>query len=595
MLEQKANNYMYYLSEFYEKDGIYLPPEQEKSDFSYSDGVEAENYMLATIQNAVDISDGSLELMSAVKDWPSYYHLSTGRSNIFRTLDLPNDAKVLELGAGCGAITRYLGENFKAVDSVEGGVKRAKIARERCRDLCNVKIFCSNFDNIRFEPTYDIVTLIGVLEYAPKFYLSNKSISSNEACLALLEHAKKALKPDGILIVAIENKVGIKYWSGCPEDHTGKIYDSIHGYPEDNTAVTYSKRELDTLLKNAGFSKVSFYYCFPDYKFAFNVLSDLEEENFYLHNWVTVPFTSNNTLRSYTFHDGLAVKTLSEAGLLREFANSFLVIASPSSKSRIFPQPDWIAKRFSIRRPREFQCVTTLKIKPEPLIEKRKIWGNKKSVIIESGDIKIKHSIMDSPWIKGDLLIFDVYKYALEPDFKRKILIFLEEYYKKLLKIYDTGKKDIEGYPLLRSEAIDFLPRNIMKENSKWRIIDIEWYMNEYIPVDLVLYRCILTDIISSQKPWVSKRIKNFDKFTIKLIKHFFPNYGNSRHSGNKMLEDTFRKFVVKDAPDQIFLGPSKTIKLLKNNELLLRLSRFVWNMLPQKVKMEVKSFLLSS
>ena len=153
-----------------------------------------------------------MELESHIKDWPSLYHFSAKRGNIFRALDfLSHNSKVLELGAGCGAITRSLGESFQTVHAVEGNQVRASVAKERCRDLENVKVFCANIQDISFEKKYDVVTLIGVLEYAPVFY--RNITDPNDACLAMIKDALRALKPEGVLVIAIENKIGLKYWN----------------------------------------------------------------------------------------------------------------------------------------------------------------------------------------------------------------------------------------------------------------------------------------------------------------------------------------------------------------------------------------------
>lgn len=42
---------------------------------SYSDGDEAENYLFSVISKANDITTSSKELISAIRDWPSEYHL----------------------------------------------------------------------------------------------------------------------------------------------------------------------------------------------------------------------------------------------------------------------------------------------------------------------------------------------------------------------------------------------------------------------------------------------------------------------------------------------------------------------------------------
>jgi len=270
--------------------GVHIPPTDHKQIsklFNYSDGKKIENYILNVIKNAKDISADSDELMSKVRDWISYYHLGVGRANILRIFDtFPKNARIIEFGSGCGAITRYLGENFQSIDAIEGSFLRAQITRERCRDLKNVRVFCSNFNKIKFNSSYDIATLIGVLEYAPMFF--KKSEEPRDSCLELLKLARSSLKKNGVLIIAIENKIGIKYWSGCPEDHTGEIFEGINGYPSNKGPLTFSKKEIESLLRDAGFGKSSFYYCFPDYKFASTIISDTRDQEIdsYLHNWI---------------------------------------------------------------------------------------------------------------------------------------------------------------------------------------------------------------------------------------------------------------------------------------------------------------------
>ena len=68
--------------------------------------------------------------------------------------------RVLEVGCGCGAITRFLGENFDDVVSVEGSLNRARLARLRTRDLPGVTILCAPFQEIRFSRKFDVVFCI---------------------------------------------------------------------------------------------------------------------------------------------------------------------------------------------------------------------------------------------------------------------------------------------------------------------------------------------------------------------------------------------------------------------------------------------------
>ncbi|WWL44975.1 class I SAM-dependent methyltransferase [Pseudomonas parakoreensis] len=75
--------------------------------------------------------------------------------------DLKGD--VLEIGAGCGAITRYLGEQGGNVLALEGSARRASIARSRTRDLPNVSVLAETFENFQVEKKFDVITLVGVL------------------------------------------------------------------------------------------------------------------------------------------------------------------------------------------------------------------------------------------------------------------------------------------------------------------------------------------------------------------------------------------------------------------------------------------------
>ena len=74
---------------------------------SYSDGAEERVYQM--IRDASDLSSMSDELAAQATSWAERYHLATSRANLLRPFALPNDAVVLEIGAGCGAITRSLG------------------------------------------------------------------------------------------------------------------------------------------------------------------------------------------------------------------------------------------------------------------------------------------------------------------------------------------------------------------------------------------------------------------------------------------------------------------------------------------------------
>ena len=137
--------------------------------FAYSDGVEVEDRLYSLVSSATDRGTFSSELAASITDWPTEYHLSRARHCLLRPLAIPPGNKVLELGCGCGAITRYLGEIGADVVAVDGSLARARVAAERCRDLPNVRVFVDDLLCFETDERFDCVLLIGVLEYAAVF------------------------------------------------------------------------------------------------------------------------------------------------------------------------------------------------------------------------------------------------------------------------------------------------------------------------------------------------------------------------------------------------------------------------------------------
>ncbi len=515
--------------------------------------------MLAALKNTEDVSLDSEELMQKVRDIPSYHHLGVGRSAILRCLDLPAESRVLELGAGCGAITRYLGETFACVEAIEESPIRAEIARERCRDLENVSVLCEDLRNERFAPNYDIAVIVGVLEYAPVFIYPEEA--PRDACLRLLELAKSALDSNGYLVLAIENRIGLNYWAGAPENHTGRPYDGVHEYPNAGSPITFTRKELQKLLADAGFLRTAFYYCFPDYHYARTILSSTgDERKHFLHNWVDFPLDALSNPRKPTFNKPLAAKALCESGMLREFANAFLVVAGSDN----VPTPGWVAKKYNMRRKEPFRNVTTLYAHPEPFVQKTPLH----SVARDSCDAsssQVKQQTGDADWQPGNMLTFEVERAALGRNFSEYVKALIDRYHKELKDHFGTGERDAEGYPLLKpSDAVftniiqneagewHFIDQN---EAGEWHFIDEEWYADSKISIDFMLYRCLRFCLY---------RHGIRDGQARKMIQSLYPSYNRSRHKKNRALADAFQ--------NEMFLNPINP-KLLKKS-LLGRIAR---------------------
>ena len=134
----------------------------------YSDGTEDE--LLDVVQKYEEKEFPKLIFERG--SWPLLYHLSEVRGNIIRWVEKREHSKVLEIGAGCGAVTGALADRFGTVHCVELSKKRSLVNANRNKNHDNIRVFVGNYQTI--EPQlpcdYDAVTLIGVLEYA-RLYL----------------------------------------------------------------------------------------------------------------------------------------------------------------------------------------------------------------------------------------------------------------------------------------------------------------------------------------------------------------------------------------------------------------------------------------
>ncbi len=188
-----------------------LPPLIQYPDtISYLDGSET---MLLNI-----ISEPYFDESTAWQNrsnWAIYYHLSPLRKNVLSWINYGDEPlKILELGAGCGAITSFLTTIPNAqITAVEGSLERAKVIQARCKGAENLTIHSCSIDAFEPDTPFDIITFIGVLEYSGKYAKGKDPFTS------VLKRASDWLSDKGFLIVAIENQLGCKYISGCPEDH----------------------------------------------------------------------------------------------------------------------------------------------------------------------------------------------------------------------------------------------------------------------------------------------------------------------------------------------------------------------------------------
>ena len=286
-----------------------------KGEDLYSDG-DIEDELLEIVKNheAREFN----RIISERKSWPVLYHLSHIRGNILRWYPMDGTEHVLEVGAGCGAVTGTIAEKAGHVTCIDLSRRRCLINAWRNRQMDNLDILVGNFEDIEghLPEKYDIVTLIGVFEYAAWYLHSSRPYDD------FLERTLALVKPGGHLLIAIENRLGLKYFAGCREDHLGELYVGIEGYRDGDKVRTFSLGEWKKLLGEHGLEDVSFYYPWPDYKLPSGIFSD---------EYLPAEGELTDTLRNFdqdrllTFREDKVWDSILREGLFPEFSNSFLV------------------------------------------------------------------------------------------------------------------------------------------------------------------------------------------------------------------------------------------------------------------------------
>jgi len=452
---------------------------------NYSDGDTTELRIKFLIDQARDVSVFSDELRGWCTDWPSLYYLSSTRANLLRVFDADLRGDVLEIGAGCGAITRYLGEQGGNVLALEGSTRRAGIARARTRDLPNVSVLAENFERFQIDKRFDVITLIGVFEYANLF------VSGANPGAKMLEKVRSLLKPDGLLIIAIENQLGLKYFAGAPEDHVVTPMFGVEGRYNSATPQTYGKQALTSLLSGAGFSSNEFFAPFPDYKLPVSIVT---EQGFDDPGFDAAAFAWQSAQRDpqlpelCTFSLELAWPQICKNGLGMDMSNSFLIGASPVARKTL--GDGTLAVHFSSDRRAEY-CKSsafrkgpdnTIRVHYEKLAEAR-------AASAADSIVEFKLSASE-PYIKGhvlstkliDVINVDGWTYGQVGEFLKGYLC--------ILKDVPNGQLNADG--LLPGQLFDAVPQNILIDcQGKPHLIDKEWSLTVGLRIEFLLFRAL--------------------------------------------------------------------------------------------------------
>ena len=462
----------------------------------YSDG-DIEEEMLEIAMNYPE--EEFPRIIEERGSWPIFYHMSPLRENIIEWVPVSKEMKVLEVGSGCGAITGALARKAGSVTCIELSKRRSMINAYRHKDCDNVTIQVGNFQDIEktLDNDYDFIFLIGVFEYA-KGYIGTER--PYERFMEILRKHLKGNGQGGRLIIAIENKFGLKYWAGCREDHQGFFFSGLEDYPQDTGVRTFTREGLEKICEANGCTEYSFYYPYPDYKFMTSIYSDE-----YLPHVGELCTNMRNFDRSrlLLFDEKNVFDTIIREGLFPLYSNSYFLVVGKELPVKF--------SKYSNDRATEYAICTDIR-QSESDAERAEFSADTAKMVVEKRNttkqaashvlaMKQAYEKLAERYKGGNL---QINRCSLSskgtPIFEFTAGRNLEELFDELL-----DRQDFEGFEALFKEYIerisynsgvaitdyDLIFANILVDGDNWTAIDYEWTFEEEIPAEKIAYRAL--------------------------------------------------------------------------------------------------------
>lgn len=427
--------------------------------------------------------------------WPILYHLSALRENIVDWLPIKKSDKVLEVGSGCGAITGALAGKAASVTCVDLSKKRSTINAYKNADCDNVTIHVGNFKDIEpdLDTDFDYVCLIGVFEYGQGY------MGSDTPYHDFLNILKKHVKKDGRLVIAIENKFGLKYFAGCKEDHVADYFAGIENYAEGGGVRTFTRKGLERIMKDCGVEEYHFYYPYPDYKFPTTIFSDKR---------LPKKGELSNNLRNFDmdrmllFDEKNAFDGILEDDLFWLYSNSYMVVIGPDVEQEYV--------RFSNDRAEEFNIKTVIEVADGRKVVRKYPMNREGYAHILS--MKDAYDKLTEKYAGSKLLMNHC-----EIQYVEEVPVATFEYVEgaMLSELLDAclEKEDYEGFGALFQEYFervsynedmpvtdyDLVFSNILVKGDEWTVIDYEWTLDKVCPAKNLAFRALYCYLLESE------------------------------------------------------------------------------------------------
>ena len=206
----------------------------------------------------------------------TFYETSVLREGLLNWYPFKPGARILDAGAGSGALTGLFLRRTVRVTAIERDEDAVRVLKERYSEAVRegrLTVICADIK--------DAVTQ-GVLEPQSFDYIAAAGLLDGTSDAAgVLSALKTCLKEDGTLLLAWRNRFGLKYFCGATDDLIREPFEHLKGSgktPPDGRFGTpsplFSRAGMEEALLEAGLETARYYYPLPDGVYAQAILTD---------------------------------------------------------------------------------------------------------------------------------------------------------------------------------------------------------------------------------------------------------------------------------------------------------------------------------
>lgn len=383
---------------------------------------------------------------------------------------------------------------------------------------CVVDVVKNITIDINLCKEYDYIVIIDMFE---------RMVNPTEALIIL----KKCVKKDGHILIAVDNRLGMRYFCGDRDPYTGRNFDGVENYLRVSSmdwknicGRCYSKAEINDILMEAGLNNVKYYSVFPNIQETQLVYAQGYEPE---ENLNSRYFPSYNYPDTVFLEEEFMYEDLIKNDMFHQMANSYLIEYSPDN---IFSNV--LHATISIDRGKENAMITTIKGDGGPeLVQKKPVY---KEGVIKIDNLKnnydylkqhsinmVEARVQDGTFTMPYIHAHTALDYIREMAYKDKecFIELIDQFRECILRSSEHIQEDLhDGMGvILKRGYMDFVPLNsfYIEDTGEFLMFDQELYF-ENCYANAIIFRLIYLVY------WkVENKIEN-----IVPQKYFFDKYG---------------------------------------------------------------------